>query len=163
MEIPELIERMVCYNAGDPRRVQHALKVWAFARTIARREGLDEKTMEILEAAAVLHDIGIRVSEEKYHSASGKYQELEGPPVAREILREFELSDKFVNRVCWLVGHHHTYGLDAGSDYQILIEADFLVNLYEDSLGPEQARTAMEKYFKTKTGKKILSEMFLPA
>jgi HD superfamily phosphodiesterase len=43
--------------------VNHLLKVYGFAKTIGEREGLDADTQEILEIAALTHDIGIRNSE----------------------------------------------------------------------------------------------------
>lgn len=156
-----ILKEMVCYNEGDPKRVQHALKVYAFAKSIGELEGLDENTMEVLELAAILHDIGIRNSERKYGSSSGKYQELEGPPVAEAILLEAGIPWEVIDRVCFLIGHHHTYTEISGSDYQILVEADFLVNLYEDGMGEAQARSVLQKYFKTETGKEYLSEMYL--
>ena len=45
-------------------------------------------------------------------------------------------------------------------DYQILVEADFLVNLYEDSVPKAAAQNALDKIFKTQTGKTICKEMF---
>ena len=164
MEIPvsHIITELIRCDAGDPRRVQHALKVYAFAKSIGEEEGLAAGPLAVLETAAVLHDIGIHESERKYGSSAGNYQELEGPPVAREILNPFGLPPEFTERVCFLIGHHHTYSNIDGPDYQILVEADFLVNLYEDGLKPEQAKTALEKIFRTETGKTYLREMFLP-
>ena len=52
-------------------------------------------------------------------------------------------------------GHHHTYTNIDGMDYQILVEADFLVNLYEDSVPKAAAQNALDKIFKTQTGKTI--------
>lgn len=162
MSVPvaKILAEMVRCNAGDPKRVQHAVKVYAFAKTIGECEGLPAETLEILEAAAVLHDIGIHRCEEKYRSTAGKYQEIEGPPIARQLLVPFGLSDAFVDRVCFLIGHHHTYDAVDGPDYRILIEADFLVNAYEDELPLEACRTALEKVFRTETGTKFLRQMF---
>ena len=64
------------------------------------------------------------------------------------------------DRVAYLVGHHHTYTNIDGMDYQILVEADFLVNLYEDSVPKAAAQNALDKIFKTQTGKTICKEMF---
>ena len=64
------------------------------------------------------------------------------------------------DRVAYLVGHHHTYTNINGMDYQILVEADFLVNLYEDSVPKAAAQNALDKIFKTQTGKTICKEMF---
>nr|WP_319487581.1 HD domain-containing protein [uncultured Caproiciproducens sp.] len=160
-QISQILKAMICYNEGDPKRVHHALKVYAFAKFIGELEGLDEGTMEILELASILHDIGIQNSEQKYGSSGGKYQELEGPPVAEKMLFTVGVSQKAVERVCFLVGHHHTYTEISGLDYQILVEADFLVNIYEDAMTKEQAQTVLHKYFQTETGKEYLSKMYL--
>ena len=160
-QIASIIQAMIRYNQADPKRVQHALKVYAFAKSIGELEGLDEITMEILELAAVLHDIGIRNSEQKYGSSSGKHQELEGPPVAKDILTQVGVPADLIERVCFLIGHHHTYTEIRGADYQILVEADFLVNLYEDVMTELQAQSVLQKYFKTATGKDYLTLMYL--
>lgn len=159
--IGPVIQAMIRYNGEDAARIHHALKVYAFAKSIGELEGLDDAQMEILETAAVLHDIGIHNSEKKYGSSAGKYQELEGPPVAEELLHNIGTSEEVIRRVCYLVGHHHTYTGINGSDYQILVEADFLVNLYEDGMGRLQAQTVLDKYFKTAAGKEYLAAMFL--
>ena len=82
----KLIEKMMEYYAGDPKRVQHFLKVYEFAKLIGESESLDTETMHILRTAAIVHDIGIKISEEKYGSSNGKYQEIEGPSISEEML-----------------------------------------------------------------------------
>ena len=59
-----------------------------------------------------------------------------------------------------MIAHHHTYHNIDGLDYQILVEADFLVNLFEDNLSKEAAVNAYQNIFKTATGKQICKEMF---
>lgn len=159
--ISKIIAALLRCDAGDPKRIQHALKVYAFSKSIAEEEGLPDSERIILETAAVLHDIGIHESEKKYGSSAGQYQELEGPPVARRILEPFGLPAGFVDRVCFLIGHHHTYAGISGMDYQILVEADFLVNLYEDGSTPETARRVLDRIFRTETGKQYLRDQFL--
>ena len=85
-KIEELALAMIDYNNGDPKRIQHTTKVHAYASLIGRHEGLDEKTQFILESAALVHDVGIRASEQKHGHQNGKLQEQEGPAVAREML-----------------------------------------------------------------------------
>lgn len=75
-QLHELAGRMVAYNAGDPKRIQHLIKVHYFARMIGLAEHVDEATQLILEAAAIVHDIGIRICEQKYGVCDGKHQEL---------------------------------------------------------------------------------------
>ena len=143
------------YDRGDPKRIHHFMKVYEFARTIGKMEGLDEKTQFILESAAIVHDIGIHVSEQKYGNCGGKYQELEGPPEAEKLLRSIGWPEDVIDRVAYLVGHHHTYrGID-GMDYQLLVEADFLVNLYEDGVSESGQKSAYEKIFRSESGKQI--------
>jgi len=156
-----IINEMISYYAKDPRRVNHFLKVYSFAKSIGDLEKLNKETQDVLEVAAIMHDIGIKISEEKYNSSAGNYQEIEGPPVAREMLSKFEFQKKFIDRVCYLIGHHHTYSKIDGIDYQILIEADFLVNIYEDEIKEAQIKSIKEKYFKTKAGTEFLINLYL--
>ena len=152
---------MIDYNNGDPKRIQHTTKVHAYASMIGRIEGLDEETLFILESAALVHDIGIRASEQKYGHQNGKLQEQEGPAVAREMLTRIGgYSERQIERICWLVGHHHTYHVCEDLDYQILIEADFIVNLYEDHESPHAIRAVRKNIFRTGSGTKMLETMF---
>lgn len=82
----KLVLKMTKYEGGCVERVNHFLKVFAFAKTIAEGEDVDDATKEILEAAAITHDIGIRVCFEKYGNCNGPHQEVEGPPIALEML-----------------------------------------------------------------------------
>jgi len=148
------------YNKGDVRRINHLLKVYAFAKTIAQAEKLDEKTQRIVELAAVLHDIGIHESERKYGPSAGRYQELEGPPIARKMLIENGADDETTERVCFLIGRHHTYNAIDGIDFQILVEADFIVNIHEDKLSAEAASSVLKKHFKTISGIAVLKNMY---
>ena len=86
-----IINKMISYFNNDVKRINHALKVYSFSKSIGELEGLDEKQMLILEISSILHDIGIKQSEKKYNSTAGKYQELEGPPIAKELLKDIKL------------------------------------------------------------------------
>ena len=158
--ISSLIDEMIAYDKGDPRRIQHFMKVHDFARMIGQLESLDEQTLYILESAAVVHDIGIHVCEEKYGSCEGKLQEKEGPALAKELLERLGYEQEVINRICYLVGHHHTYTNITGIDYQILVEADFLVNLYEDKVSLDAVHKAYQNIFKSESGRKICRNMF---
>lgn len=156
----KLFMEMIAYYGGDPKRIQHFTKVHSYAKLIGELEGLPEEELFVLEAAAYTHDIGIKPAEEKYGSCSGKLQEQEGPAVAEKMLRGLGFSEKVTERVCYLIGHHHTYKEIEGMDYQILVEADFIVNLYEDGMEKGAVETALEQIFKTAAGRKICSRMF---
>lgn len=157
----ELIIKMTEFNAGDPKRIQHLIKVYEFAHVIGIKEGLDENVLRILDIASILHDIGIRPAEEKYGCCNGKLQEKEGPEYARKMLREFpNITEEEINRVCFLIAHHHTYKDVNGLDYRILLEADFLVNALEDEMDKKAIIHFRDTVFKTKTGTYLLNTMF---
>lgn len=158
--IDQVQHEMREFDQGCPERIQHFTKVHSFAAQIGRAEHLDEETQLILELTAVLHDIGIGPAEEKFGTCNGKMQEEMGPPYARKILEKYKLSSKIVDRVCFLIANHHSYENVLGLDYRILLEADFLVNLYENSVQKDGITAAYEKIFKTDTGKKICATMF---
>lgn len=155
-----IMQKMITYFDGDIKRVNHALKVYSLAKTIAQLELMPPDKLLILETAAILHDIGIKEAEKQYHSSAGNYQELLGPPVARELLTEFKLSDVFLDRICYLIGNHHSYSKIDHLDFQILVEADFLVNIDEDHMTTPQIDTIGRKYFRTITGLELLKMMY---
>ena len=160
-KIEELALAMIDYNNGDPKRIQHTTKVHAYASMIGKCEGLDEDTLFILDSAALVQDIGIRASEKKYGHQNGKLQEQEGPAVAREMLTRLGgFTDQQIERICWLVGHHHTYHVCEDLDYQILIESDFLVNLFEDEESPNAIRAVRKNIFRTESGTRMLETMY---
>ena len=156
-----LIEKMMGYYAGDPKRIQHFLKVYTFAKMIGEEEALPPEELFVLRTAAIVHDIGIRVSEEKYGSSAGKYQEKEGPAVAEPLLLSCGYEEEVIDRVLFLIANHHTYDRIEGADYQILVEADFLVNLYEDGCSRETAENVKRNIFRTKAGIRCLEQMYL--
>ena len=148
------------YDAGDPRRVQHFIKVYGYCRLLRLSERLDAHTQNMLEAAALLHDIGIHEAERQHGSSAGPYQEQEGPAVARKLLQKVGYAPEKIERICYLVGHHHTYNMIDGLDYQLLVEADFMVNFYEDGTPKENIAKAVERIFKTGSGTKLVKTMF---
>ena len=130
--IQQLTEKIIGYFSGDPKRIQHFIKVHAFSRYIGLRELLAEHDLFVLECAALVHDIGIKPAEVQYGECGGKLQERLGPPEAEKILTELGFAARDIERICCMIAHHHTYDVIEGMDLQILIEADFIVNLFED-------------------------------
>lgn len=155
-----LTSEMIKYNYGDPKRIQHAIKVHELSTLIGKMENLPSGEIYILESAAILHDIGIRICEKKYGKCNGKLQEKEGPAVARKILKRLSYDDNIAERILYLIAHHHTYDNIMGMDYQILVEADFLVNMYEDSLDKDAIIKSYKNIFKTSAGKMLCRNMY---
>ena len=161
MDIAKLAALAAAYDAGDPRRVHHFMKVYAFARLIGQAEGLDGQAQEILDAAALLHDIGIHAAERKFGACGGPLQEAEGPSAALPLLKQAGADEAACEQICWLIAHHHSPGASDALPFRILLEADFLVNAYEDALPPEACRTARTRLFRTRTGTQYLDDLFL--
>ena len=156
----KLTMEMIEYYNGDPKRIQHFLKVHELAKLIAVNEGLDEKTRLIIEAAAIVHDVGIKIGEKLYGECTGKQQEQLGAPMAKRMLAETGFAADVTERVGYLVGHHHTYTDIDGVDLQILIEADFLVNLYENGDSKDAVIAAYNEIFRTESGQRLCRMMF---
>ena len=161
MEHTNVIHEMILFDRGDARRIQHFLKVYQFAALIGKLEGLSPEQQEILEIAAILHDIGIIPSEKKYGISNGKLQEQEGPAYARELLNRLGgYGQEFIDRVCFLIAHHHTYeGVD-GLDWQILLEADFLVNSFEKNMPEDAIKKFRASVFRTRSGIALLNNQY---
>lgn len=152
--------KMQEFDRGSAERIQHFTKVHSFARQIGILEELPPETQLVLELTALLHDIGIGPSEKVHGYCNGAMQEEAGPPFAQEILQSLELPTPIIQRVCYLIAHHHSYDNVDGLDYRILLEADFLVNLHENQVPPEGIRSAYEKIFQSKSGRQLCSVMF---
>ncbi len=125
-----LMMEMIAFDTGDPKRINHFIKVHSLARTIALAENANTKARIIIEAAALVHDIGILPAERKYGHCDEKLQQDES--TCRTLMKEVGFSDDTIERVVWLVEHHHSYDDIKTFDHQVLIEAHCLVNLYED-------------------------------
>ena len=151
--INQLHLAMIELYKGDAKRIQHFCKVHSYAKLIAETENVDKNCQFIIEAAALTHDIGIG-------SCNGKLQEKEGPAIAEKLLGELGFDRNVSERVQYLIAHHHTYGNINEMDYQILVEADFLVNIMEEGSSKEAAIKAYQNIFKTSCGNKICREMF---
>lgn len=159
MIVASAVEKMIAFYEGSLHDIDHFLKVWALAKTIGEQEGLDAQTQETLELAAVVHDISCPLCRKKYGSADGKKQELESPPLVEAFFAGLA-PERDIGRISFLVAHHHTYtGVD-GPDYQILLEADFLVNAGESGYPQTTVESFRRNVFRTAAGTRLLDSMY---
>ena len=159
--LASLMRAMIKYDGGDAPRIQHFVKVHDFARMIAIAEGMNEEDLFVLEAAAILHDVGIHVSQARYGNCDGKHQEELGPDEARKVLSEVDgFTAAQTERICWLIAHHHTYKDVTSLDHRILLEADFLVNSFEAHLAPEGIITFRDHVFRSESAISMLNDMW---
>jgi len=145
---------------GDEKRIAHAQTVLSWAQQLLAAESGDPV---VVIAAALLHDIGIPEAERKHGSAAGCYQEVEGPPIARRMLRELGLDDAVVDHVCEIVANHHSARNIATSEFNIIWDSDWLVNLPDEhpGRGREELGELIERIFRTETGKATARRVYL--
>ena len=160
MTIAEIMKKMITFSNGNIHDIDHLLHVWSYAKMIGELEQIDRKTQYIIEVAAITHDIACPLCREKYGNTNGKYQEEEGIPIVTGFLSDTGMAKEQIERVAYLVGHHHTYTDIDGIDYQILIEADYIVNACESRYSKQNIRDFMDKIMKTASGKMIAKEVF---
>ncbi len=154
-------QKMIEFYKGNIHDIDHFLKVWAMAKTIGEIEKLDRHTQEILELAAVVHDIACPLCREKYGNTNGKHQELESPPLVKAFFKGLPVEGSDVARISWLVAHHHTYTNIDGPDHQILLEADFLINAGESGYTRKAIENFRQRVFRTGAGTELLESMYL--
>ena len=161
MLIASATQKMIEFYRGSCHDINHFLKVWAMTKTIGELEGLDKHAQEILELAAVVHDIACPLCRDKYGDTNGKHQELESPPLVETFFEGLPVDPADLSRISFLVAHHHTdTGVD-GLDYQILLEADFLVNAGESGYSRAVIEKFRQRVFRTKSGIRLLDSMYL--
>ncbi|NQT13062.1 MAG: HD domain-containing protein [Planctomycetes bacterium] len=157
-EVVSLCERLTAEMKAifgpDARRIGHALNVLQYADAILAKEGGDPLT---IKAAAILHDVGIPEAERKHGSSAGRFQEIEGPPVARAIMQRLVIDEETIDRVCRIVGSHHSAKDGDTPEFRIIWDADNLVNIPEEH--PQASRETLarliDRRFRTKTGRKL--------
>ncbi len=136
------------------------MKVYAYAKVIGESENLDRET-QTLEVAAVVHDIACPLCREKYGNTNGKYQEKGGSRFSKRVPEGFRVFPAFISRVAYLVGHHHTLEAIEGPDYQILIEADYLVNAGRVIIRRPISAICWKKIFKNRN-RRLPAEIHVP-
>lgn len=151
---------MESYFGTDSRRIGHALQVTDHARQLLENE---PGNRELVLVTALLHDIGIPEAERKYGSPAGNLQEIEGPPVAREILKLLGYDEPFIAEVCAIIASHHSPGEVETDNFRIIWDADWLVNLGEELSFDSEAelRQAIDRIFMTVTGKFLAEQIYL--
>jgi len=150
------------YFGRDFKRIGHAGKVARYVEQIGKRE---KANLAVVLCAAYLHDIGIKNAEEKYNSSAAKYQEQEGPPVARELMEALSAKKELVDEVCDIIGHHHHPGEDESLNFKVLYDADMLTNMVEckDRKGIDEAQflAKLDRLFLTESGNDLAKEVLI--
>jgi HD superfamily phosphodiesterase len=107
--IAKIMDKMIIYSDGNIHDIDHLIRVWTYAKTIGELEGIDANMQYILEVAAITHDIACPLCRTKYGNTNGKHQEEEGVPLVRTFLADCGIGAEQIDRIAYLVGHHHTF------------------------------------------------------
>lgn len=151
--LKNIVPLMIQFNAGDPKSIHHFMKAYSFAKAICEEEGITGDTANIIEIASLVHDIGIKIEDDRD-------AEYEGAHISDMLLINIGYPREVVSRVHYLVEHHKIYDDIDALDYQVLVEATFLVNAFDDKLDKESIKIVRDTVFKTNAGKKYLTDMF---
>ena len=150
------------YFKQDFKRIGHATRVARYAEQIGKEE---KGNMAVILTAAYLHDIGIKDAERKYRSTAARYQEEEGPPIAKEILIRLGARAELIEEVCDIIAHHHHPRDEENSNFKSLYDADLIANLEEkhkDSpMEPEKLEKVIEKSFLTESGRNLAKKILI--
>jgi len=150
------------YFGHDFRRINHARRVANYAEEIGRSEKGD---LAVILCAAYLHDIGIKEAERKYQSTLARYQEQEGPPVARAILEQVGGRPELIDEVCDIIGHHHHPRPQETVNFKALYDADLIVNLEEKEketpIDRDRLADKINKGFLTDSGQALARHVLL--
>jgi Zn ribbon nucleic-acid-binding protein/HD superfamily phosphohydrolase YqeK len=150
------------YFGTDFKRMGHAAKVAGFAETIGKSE---KANLAVVMCTAYLHDIGIKNAEEKYNSSAAKYQEQEGPPVAKEILEKLGAKEELTKEVCDIIGHHHHPGDNESLNFKCLYDADMITNMIKcdgkKALDTDAFGKKLDRILMTDSGKKLAKEVLI--
>ena len=160
LRISMIMQKMIAFFDGNIHDIDHLVRVWSYAKTIAELEEIDSKTQYILEVAAITHDIACPLCRKKYGNTNGKYQEEEGASLVKAFLYDSGMTKEQIDRVSYLVGHHHTFTEIDGLDWQILIEVDYIANASENGYSKENIRNFVRKTMKTESGKRLAHAVF---
>lgn len=155
-----LLRALEAYFGSDEKRIAHAKKVLQYARVLLAREQADPY---VVIPAAILHDVGIKAAEEKYHSSAARYQEQEGPAIAGRMLVDMDYDEASTYEICAIIAHHHTPGPQETTNFKVLYDADWLVNLADemDTSDPVKLQEAIDTIFLTATGRQMAEEIFI--
>jgi len=149
------------YFKTDFKRIGHAMRVARYAERIGKKEA---GNMAVILCAAYLHDIGLPESERKYQSQNPRYQEQEGPPIARRILEKLGAQEPLIEEVCDMIGHHHHPRSHESVNFKVLYDADLITNLEEQhkdrSMALDRIKNILQDSLLTESGRKEAESLF---
>ncbi|MFP4547372.1 MAG: HD domain-containing protein [Fidelibacterota bacterium] len=122
----KILGLLIDYFGDDDKRIAHAREVLREADILLKNyKNCDE---EIVIAVALLHDVGIKVSEEKHGYNSGETQEIYGPAVAEGLLASINFPKDKIEVVKNIISNHHSPSRYDYPELSLLKATDHIVN-----------------------------------
>jgi putative nucleotidyltransferase with HDIG domain len=152
------------YFKTDFKRIGHAMKVARYAERIGKQEG---GNLAVILCAAYLHDIGIHAAESKHGDTASQHHEVEGPPIARDILERLGATAGLIDEVCDIIGRHHHPQPDEPLNFRVVYDADLITNIEEQQKDTpqdsDQLEATLAKALLTTSGPKEARAILLQA
>lgn len=150
------------YFKTDFKRIGHATRVARHAEKIGKSE---KGNMAVILVSAYLHDIGIHEAERKHGSTSPKYQEKEGPVIARELMIKLGAKEGLIDEVCDIIGHHHHPRDDESLNFKVVYDSDLIANLEEKQkespTDVDRLNGIIDRSFLTESGRQTAREVLI--
>lgn len=157
-----LLQELIFHFTSDTPRIDHALQVTGHAEALLAET--PQADPEVVLAAAVMHDFGIREAERLHGRNDGPMQEKYGPPLVHAALKRIGMSPSKIREVCAIVARHHSPPRNPSINFLLLYESDWLVNLtdFPKILSDRDRLDAfIQKNFHTPAGKSRARQIFL--
>lgn len=160
-KIAAVMDEMIRYYTGNTHQIMHHIKVHCLSALIARQENVEEETGLVIEAAALLHDIGVRDAKAQYGENFRPYHEAISAAEAERILRGLDgWTEEQITAVAHICGNHHHYQKIDSLAFRIVVEGDLLVNLQELPEKYGAILASEDALFRTESGKRLLNIIF---
>jgi len=150
------------YFRTDFKRIGHATRVARHAEKIGKKE---MGNLAVILGASYLHDIGIHEAEQKHGSTAAKYQETEGPEIARSIMIKLGAKEELIDEICDIIGHHHHPRTEETANFKVVYDSDLIANLEEkhkeSPVDKDRLTRIIDKSFLTESGREVAREVLL--
>ena len=150
------------YFRTDFKRIGHATRVARHAEKIGKKE---MGNLAVILGASYLHDIGIHEAERKHGSTAAKYQEIEGPEIAKSIMIKLGAKEELIDEVCDIIGHHHNPRAEETANFKVVYDSDLIANLeekYKESpIDTDRLSRIIDKSFLTESGREVARDVLL--
>lgn len=166
MQTIELIKSRMedFYHQNPPadEQIKHTLDVTDYTVRLAEAMKLDQRQVDLLHIAALLHDIGCPKARELYGKSLPPYQEKFGKEIAEEWLKDYpELTTEEKTWIADVVGFHHHPRQATEMGFRPLFEGDTIVNMYEGYYKKGQEQHIYDTLMVTAEGRAMFKDRFL--